>query len=280
MRRLEAFLHAENHRSGCAFFKSHGFSDGPADTHLRRSRALAGWQPPTRSDANCSPLRPAHEIAFARLHAETFPAGGSTPADDLLAGRDDEHVIFAATDGLRLLGYVCVSVNHAPREGFIDYLAVKPVARGRGIGARLLQTALALDVRGTPAAAGGALRERMARWRTATLRASGFRLVPQREWRRRPAAAAQRRPRFLHADPCQTQPEKSRHRFRLLPHFLADVARQPSPERKHPDRQFARADPVIPPRSRPPGRVRALLPRCAPPDATRGRNTTARRSNP
>ncbi len=87
-------------------------------------------------------MRAAHEVGFARLHAETFPAGASTPADDLLAGRDDEHAIFAATDGLRLLGYVCVSVNRAPREGFIEYLAVKPSARGRGIGARLLQTAL------------------------------------------------------------------------------------------------------------------------------------------
>ncbi len=81
-------------------------------------------------------------MAFGRLHAETFPTGASTPADDLLAGRDDEHAIFAAADGLRLLGYICVSVNRAPREGFIDYLAVKPSARGRGIGARLLQTAL------------------------------------------------------------------------------------------------------------------------------------------
>ena len=137
VRRLDAFLNAEN-LGGLNFLRSRGFSTGPL-THIY-VRSRAGW---TGTDGDACPgLRPAHEVAFARLHAETFPAGGSTPADDLLAGRDAEHAIFAAADGLRLLGYVCVSVNRAPREGFIDYLAVKPAARGRGIGARLLQTAL------------------------------------------------------------------------------------------------------------------------------------------
>ncbi len=137
VRRLDAFLNAENW-DGLGFLRSHGFSTGLL-THIY-VRPRAGWTGVAETD--CPALRPAHEVAFGRLHAETFPTGASTPADELLAGRDDEHAIFAAADGLRLLGYVCVSVNHAPREGFIDYLAVKPSARGRGIGARLLQTAL------------------------------------------------------------------------------------------------------------------------------------------
>ena len=136
---VEAFLHAENH-DGLHFLRRQGFHAGPL-THIY-VLPLASWSiriPPT---PDCPPLRPAHEVAFARLHANTFPAGSSTPADDLLAGRDDDNAIFAATDGLRLLGYVCVSINRAPREGFINYLTVKPTARGRGIGARLLQTAI------------------------------------------------------------------------------------------------------------------------------------------
>ena len=136
VRHLEAFLHAENH-DGLRFLRSAGFSAGTL-THVY-VLPRAGW---TGAPDRIPLLRPAHEIAFARLHAETFPAGASTPADALLAGRDDEHAIFAAADGLWLLGYVCVSVNRAPHEGFIDYLAVKPSARGRGIGAQLLQTAL------------------------------------------------------------------------------------------------------------------------------------------
>ena len=140
VRRLEAFLHAENH-AGRRFLAARGFSSGPL-THIY-VLPRAEWQATEATAvAGILPLRAAHEVAFARLHAETFPAGASTPADDLLAGRDDERVVFTATDGLRLLGYVCVSVNRAPREGFIEYLAVKPIARGRGIGGHLLQRAL------------------------------------------------------------------------------------------------------------------------------------------
>ena len=139
VRRAEAFLHAEN-RAGLRFLQSRGFSPG-ALTHVYVAPRTA-WQPTADPADLFSPLRPAHEVGFARLHAETFPAGGSTPADDLLAGRDDQHVIFAAADGLRLLGYVCVSVNAAPREGFIEYLDVRPAARGRGIGRRLVRAAL------------------------------------------------------------------------------------------------------------------------------------------
>ncbi len=137
VRRIDAFLHTANH-AGLRFLQSRGFAPGPV-THIyvapRAGRAAAETPP-------CPELRAAHEVAFARLHADTFPASGSAPAEILLAGRDEEHVIFAATDGLRLLGSVCVSVNHAPLEGFIDYLAVKPALRGKGIGTRLLRTAL------------------------------------------------------------------------------------------------------------------------------------------
>ena len=149
VRRVEAFLHAEN-RAGLRFLQTHGGSLG-ALTHLYVA-PRAGWVPRSES---LPLLRPAHEVGFARLHAETFPAAGSAPAEEILAGRDDEHAIFAAADGLRLLGYVCVSVNHAPHEGFVEYLAVRPAARGRGLGTRLVQTALqwAFEERRLPQAA-------------------------------------------------------------------------------------------------------------------------------
>ena len=135
VRRLEAFLHVEN-RAGLQFLLARGFTVGPV-THIYVAQ-------PAADDPREGPLPElgaAHEVAFGRLHADIFPAHGSTPADDLLAGRDDEHRIFAVADGLRLLGYVCVSVNRAPLEGFVDYLAVRASARGRGIGARLLHAA-------------------------------------------------------------------------------------------------------------------------------------------
>ena len=135
VRQLEAFPHVEN-QAALHFLRAQGFGTGPV-THIHVAR-------PDTLDAGSGPLPDlgaAHEAAFGRLHAETFPAHGSTPAADLLAGRDEEHRIFAVADGLRLLGYVCVSVNHAPLEGFVDYLAVRQSARGRGLGARLLDAA-------------------------------------------------------------------------------------------------------------------------------------------
>jgi GNAT superfamily N-acetyltransferase len=147
VRRLDAFLNIEN-EDGLRFLEGNGFSIRTA-THIYVAAAAAV------ADAPLPELSPRHEVGFARLHRETFPAADSTPAEQLLAGRDDEHLIFAAADDLRLLGYVCVSVNAAPREGFIDYLAVRPAARGRGIGQRLLQTALRWSFadRGLPQAA-------------------------------------------------------------------------------------------------------------------------------
>ena len=139
VRRVEAFLHAEN-RAGLRFLQGRGGTLGML-THLYVAPRSA-WTPDPTGPEPFPPLRAAHEVGFARLHAESFPASGSTPAEELLNGRDDEHVIFVATDGLRVLGYVCASVNHAPREGFIEYLAVRPAARGRGLGARLVGTAL------------------------------------------------------------------------------------------------------------------------------------------
>ena len=135
VRRLEAFLHVEN-RAGLRFLQARGFTTGPV-THIYVARPAAA-----ADGAGLLPdLGAAHEVAFGRLHAETFPAQSSTPAEDLLAGRDEEHRVFVVAAGLRLLGYVCVSVNRAPQEGFVDYLAVRASARGRGLGARLLQAA-------------------------------------------------------------------------------------------------------------------------------------------
>ncbi len=91
-------------------------------------------------------LRERHAAAFARLHEETFPTSPEegTDADTLLADAAEGHRrIFIVPDasGLRLLGYVCTRVGEAPREGFIEFLAVRDAARGRGVGGQLLRTA-------------------------------------------------------------------------------------------------------------------------------------------
>ncbi len=138
VRRLDAFLNIKN-ENGLAFLQDRDFAiRSPTYIYIA---AAAEWDP-VAAGAPFPDLAARHEVGFARLHRETFPAGESASPEELLAGRDDEHAIFVAADDLRLLGYACVSENAAPREGFIDYLAVRPAARGHGIGRSLLQTAL------------------------------------------------------------------------------------------------------------------------------------------
>ncbi len=126
MERWEAFLNTEN-QDGLRFFEAQGFRLGPV-THIYVLPRKA-WRPMDNHLFGCQTLRPAHEVAFTRLHSEMFPSGASTSPEDLLAGRNEERTIFSATDGLKLLGYVCVSINRVPYEGFVDYLAVRPTAR-------------------------------------------------------------------------------------------------------------------------------------------------------
>ena len=138
VRRADAFLASVN-RAGLELLAANGFSLR-AVTHIYVA-APANWQAEKMEATLPEPLRAAHEVAFTALHANSFPPDSAT-GEELLASRDDEHRIFAAVDGLRLLGYLCASVNPAPREGFIDYLAVKPAMRGRGIGGALLRRAM------------------------------------------------------------------------------------------------------------------------------------------
>ena len=133
---MDAFLHAEN-RAGLRFLQARGFPLGPL-THIYVLAPRMPAQPPIPSARRCAPRTRSPSRGCTRTLSPPGRAPGGRPARR--ARRGTRHL--RRHRGLRLLGYVCVSVNRAPREGFIDYLAVKPVARGQGIGARLLQTAL------------------------------------------------------------------------------------------------------------------------------------------
>lgn len=141
--RLDAFPDELNHAARTAL-RDRGFREGQR-THV----FVAPRREMVRDEVSGpfgEPLRERHVTAFARLHAETFPTDPTEGADAeaLLAARGEERRIFVVPDasGLRLLGYVCASVGRAPREGFVDFLAVRESTRGRGVGGRLLRTAL------------------------------------------------------------------------------------------------------------------------------------------
>jgi ribosomal protein S18 acetylase RimI-like enzyme len=75
-----------------------------------------------------------------------------TPGEELLRERGPDRLIFAATEAGELVGYVAVSVQAGPLEGFVEYLGVGASARGRGIGRLLLERALrwSFEERGLP----------------------------------------------------------------------------------------------------------------------------------
>ena len=138
-RRLEAFPDEAN-RTLRVTLRDAGFREGQR-THIFVAPRPAS---PVRGPFG-EELRERHAAAFARLHAETFPTDPAegTDADTLLADRGEERRIFVVPDasGLRVLGYVCASIGQVPREGFVEFLAVREAARGRGVGGQLLRTA-------------------------------------------------------------------------------------------------------------------------------------------
>lgn len=87
-------------------------------------------------------IPPEHEPAFLALHDAAFPATPE-PGPRLLARRDATHPLFgAATGDGDFAGYIAVKIDDAPRQGFVEYLAVNPEARKQGHGRKLLQVAL------------------------------------------------------------------------------------------------------------------------------------------
>ena len=86
----------------------------------------------------------AHHASLLELAALVFPTGYLSAAE-LTAVNSDQHALFIVTDGNRVAGYVYANIaepDSPDAEVYIDYLAVRPDARGRGHGRALLQAAL------------------------------------------------------------------------------------------------------------------------------------------
>lgn len=118
-----------------------------ADRGFARMRAIHVYvADPSRvslpEPAECAPrLETAHYDAFVALHDELFP-GIYFTGRRILDRLDDDHVVFAHVEDGELLGYCHASVDRDAVDGFIDNLGTRADARGRGIGRRLLRTAL------------------------------------------------------------------------------------------------------------------------------------------
>lgn len=84
----------------------------------------------------------ADEPALAALHDQAF-AHTWLAGEDLLAHARKHGTMLVANDAARgLLGSLCLSLNAALPEADVEFVAVQPAARGRGIGRALLRAAL------------------------------------------------------------------------------------------------------------------------------------------
>ena len=86
-------------------------------------------------------ITPDQYDVFRTLHTETF---GDTyySADAIVEKQDDESKVFIALDDQDFLGYVFCETNVKFGEADIHYIAVSPVARGKGMGKQLIQKSL------------------------------------------------------------------------------------------------------------------------------------------
>lgn len=133
--------------------ESRGFAE-PKRTLVYVARPpLALGPAPAEGAFTIAPLAVEHEAEFLALHRATFLEEGS--GHDLLVARSEDHPIWVALDGARVIGYVVVKVEVDPSEALIRFVGVRPEARGRGVGRALLVAALewTFETKGLPQAA-------------------------------------------------------------------------------------------------------------------------------
>jgi ribosomal protein S18 acetylase RimI-like enzyme len=136
IRRLDSFLNQE-HTRGHRFYLDNGFQQeglvhvyqAKAANHVSSGRQL------------CTELRPDQEPAFIDLHNMVFPVT-FIDGKGILEQLDQDHKVFVSSDGSALNGYISVSIDKFAGEGYIEFIAVQPELRGRGIGKTLLLCAL------------------------------------------------------------------------------------------------------------------------------------------
>ena len=129
------FFNQTNQR-GYNFFLAQGFQ------HHGIYHAYKALRPETFPEIPAIPeLHPGQLDSYAALHNLAFPNTFHT-GRDILEPLSENRKLFVLAEGDEVQGYVEVSVNQFPPEGYIEFLAVRPGQRGRGLGRTLLTYAL------------------------------------------------------------------------------------------------------------------------------------------
>ncbi|NUT91778.1 MAG: GNAT family N-acetyltransferase [Saccharothrix sp.] len=131
------------HRRLAAFAERHGFTAGRASSiHVLDGDGLRGL---LLREASCPRTGPAREMrvlpteaavheAVAVLHERCFPKTYLSGRQLVDGSRD--HTVVVAMDGGKVLGYAAGKAE--PGEYYIDFVAVEPDVRGKGVGAALI----------------------------------------------------------------------------------------------------------------------------------------------
>ena len=135
VRRLDFFLHERNQR-GLRFYLDHGFHS------IQTSHVYVALRPPVpiAPSEPCQLLAGDQAEAFRTLHDSVFPKTYYT-GQDILDQLDGDHQVFVCSSGKDLEGYVYANVDEGG-EGYVEFIGVRAELHGRGLGQRLLLTAM------------------------------------------------------------------------------------------------------------------------------------------
>lgn len=148
----QELFHDARSRRLPAFAARHGFERQPASAVLRTRLPAASAAPavpgtagpppattgaPATRPWRVEPMSEGHRRAVAALHDAAFPSG-HLPGDRLDGPR--RHVEVALIDE-QVVGYLALEQQH-DGQGYLDFLAVAPDRRGRGIGEALVRSGL------------------------------------------------------------------------------------------------------------------------------------------
>ncbi len=136
IRRLDSFLNEKNVQ-GQRFYLQHGFRKaGLAHVYQAEAVGQAGMR-----QGVCREMQPGLEPAFIALHDSVFPVT-FIDGRGILGQLDEDHKLYLSANDSHVDGYIFITVDKFAGEGYIEFLAVQPELRNRGIGKALLLCAL------------------------------------------------------------------------------------------------------------------------------------------
>ena len=134
---LDAYPNTANTRA-VDFYGRRGFKKVGDVSHVY---GLTSGDRVASQEAPCGPLQKCHEPSFLELYHTLFP-------DAYYSGRrilnmvGSSYRVFVTAEGTDVLGFAAGSVDEGSKTGEVQFVGVREDLRGKGLGRRLLRTAV------------------------------------------------------------------------------------------------------------------------------------------